>query len=29
MSTSFTTPAAWTACLSAFERELTPQQFAT
>jgi len=23
------TPAAWTACLVAFERELTPQQFAT
>ena len=29
MSASYTTPAAWTACLSAFERELTPQQFAT
>jgi chromosomal replication initiator protein len=29
MSASFPTPAAWTACLSVFERELTPQQFAT
>ena len=29
MSASYPTPAAWTACLSAFERELTPQQFAT
>jgi len=29
MSASTPTPAAWTACLSAFERELTPQQFAT
>ena len=26
---STATPAAWTACLAAFERELTPQQFAT
>ena len=29
MSVSAPTPAAWTACLSVFERELTPQQFAT
>nr|MBP8007330.1 chromosomal replication initiator protein DnaA [Burkholderiales bacterium] len=29
MSVSSPTPAAWTACLSVFERELTPQQFAT
>jgi chromosomal replication initiator protein len=29
MSASTPTPAAWTACLSVFERELTPQQFAT
>ena len=29
MSATTPTPAAWTACLSAFERELTPQQFAT
>jgi chromosomal replication initiator protein len=29
MSAPIPTPAAWTACLSAFERELTPQQFAT
>ena len=29
MSVSTPTPAAWTACLSVFERELTPQQFAT
>ena len=27
MSVSAPTPAAWTACLSVFERELTPQQF--
>ncbi len=26
---STTTPAAWAACLAAFERELTPQQYAT
>ena len=29
MSAPTPTPAAWTACLSAFERELTAQQFAT
>jgi chromosomal replication initiator protein len=29
MSASTPTPPAWTACLSVFERELTPQQFAT
>lgn len=29
MSAPTPTPAAWNACLSAFERELTPQQFAT
>ncbi|MFO1282937.1 MAG: chromosomal replication initiator protein DnaA [Burkholderiales bacterium] len=29
MSQASLTPAAWTACLVAFERELTPQQFAT
>ena len=29
MSAASPTPAAWTACLVAFERELTPQQFAT
>ena len=29
MSAPAPTPAAWTACLSVFERELTPQQFST
>jgi chromosomal replication initiator protein len=29
LSSSVTPPAAWGACLAAFERELTPQQFAT